>query len=228
MPCLKPSCAHPRSAFTLIELLVVLAVIAILATLTIPSLTSALRSSSLTVAGETVVDQLNFAHQSAVTYNLPVEVRFYWLPDYAASASATPAVYRACQFFLIKNTGPVALNKATYLSSPVYLVTTGTAASAIFSSTAQSALSSLGLQTAESTDPTQSNYGPSLPPYQMNYQYCAFHFKPSGSTDLPIVNNVPYNFMTLALEKDPAVGSGGNFITIQVDPYSGAVKSYRP
>jgi uncharacterized protein (TIGR02596 family) len=180
------------------------------------------------VAGETVVDQLNFAHQSAVTYNLPVEVRLYWLPDYAATATSTPTVYRAFQFFLIKNTGPVALGKPVYFQSPVYLTTTGTAASSIFSGAAQTALSSLILQTPNSTDPTQSNYGPSLPPYQMNYEYSCFHFKPSGATDLPIVSNVQYNFITLALENDRAVGSGGNFITIQIDPYSGAVKSYRP
>jgi len=220
--------AHSRLAFTLIELLVVMGIIALLASLTIPSLTGVMRASTLTVSGETVVDQLNFAHQSAVTYNLPVEVRFYWLPDYASAPAGTPAVYRGFQFFLIKSTGPVALGKPVYFQSPVYLLTTGTAASSIFSSTAQGALSSLVLQTPESTDPTQPNYGPGLMPYQMNYQYSCFHFKPSGATDLPIVGNVPYNFMTLALEKDRAVGSGGNFITIQIDPYSGAVKSYRP
>jgi prepilin-type N-terminal cleavage/methylation domain-containing protein len=63
------SLSQPRSAFTLIELLSVIAVSALLMTMSAPLLTSVLRSSTLTQAGNKLVDLTALARQTALNKN---------------------------------------------------------------------------------------------------------------------------------------------------------------
>jgi len=64
-------------AFTLIELLLVLSIMVILMTLMAPTLNNVIRGSALTQGSDTVIGVLNIARQTALTRNIPVEVRFY-------------------------------------------------------------------------------------------------------------------------------------------------------
>ena len=66
-----------RSAFTLIETLVVVSIIVLILALTGPSILGTLQGSKLSSAGDTIVGILSEAQQMAQAQNAPVEVRFF-------------------------------------------------------------------------------------------------------------------------------------------------------
>ena len=218
---------HPSSlrirpgAFTLVEMLVVMAIIAIIAALSLPVISSALRSYQLDSTGQVMVNQLNLARQSALSRGHAVQVRFYLLPDYNLPTTGTPTVYRGMQCFLEGDptqagaivTVPVtAMVKPAFFQAPVI----------ISSATSPNPVSPI----LPTTPTTPLATDPLLPGYQANYKYAMFHFKPDGTTDL--ANNT--NSITLVLETDKIVANGlpSNFQTIAIDPLNGAVRSFRP
>ena len=198
-----------RRAFTLIELLVVVAIMAAAAAFSIPAALSMLRSSRLGTTGQAVADQLAAARQAALSRNHSVEVRFYQLPDFGGAATAAPAVYRAVQSFLDEDDGTATpLGRALFFPQPVVL-----------SGSAASTLLGLAARAADSLHP--------LPLYGGNYRYVSFRFRLDGSTD---VLTAASNCVTLVAETDKAGPSGlpANFVTVQIDPVIGTVRSYRP
>jgi hypothetical protein len=68
-----------------------------------------------------------------------------------------------------------------------------------------------------------------LPVYQNNYNALIFRFTPKGSTTLDATKSW---FATLILQNDPVTTGANNlpanFATIQIDPFSGRAKAYRP
>ena len=208
--CPKPRFA--RSGFTLIELLVVLGIIALLAVLTVPAFNHMSKSSSLTTAAHTVIDQLNLARQTALSRNNSVEVRFYRLPAAGRPVTSSPEHYRGMQLFLHGGKGPEAIGKPVFL--PPQIIISG-----------EETLSSIvkGSLTEEKTPDSGERVGD----FGGNYRYRSFYFKPGGATDLPDNERV---FLTLANRND-TVASGRpprDFITIQIDATTGRVRSFRP
>jgi uncharacterized protein (TIGR02596 family) len=204
-------CRHNfRRAFSLMELLVVVAIMGVMSVLTVPSITSTLRATRITSTGQLLLDELKFARQTAVSRNVPVEVRFYKLPDYNQAASSTPTVYRAMQCFLIQNGVATALTPPKFLPNPVIFSTVATD-SPFFTSTDHAELAAAS--------------GTSLPGYpNTSWRYRCFQFAPHGSADLLSSEN----FFTVVLENDKSLSQGANFFTVQVNPISGAVQWYRP
>lgn len=203
--------------FTLIEMLVVMAIIAIVFSLVLPALNAVFRSYQLDSTGQLMVNQLNLARQTALSQGRAVEVRFYYLPDYNASVSGAPSVYRGMQSFLDSDgTASVPVN-ATAIVKPVFFP----APVVISTSTMPSPVSPLLPTTPSPSDTTHP-----LPNYQENYKYAVFHFGPNGSTDL----SSGANSLTLILESDKAATNGlpANFQTITIDPLSGTVRTFRP
>jgi len=205
-----------RRAFSLVELLVVLAITAILAALSIPQISAVMQAYQLTSTGQTVINQLELARQSALSGSHAVQVRFYYLPENnSPSPSTAPlAVYRAMQSFTENNPTAsgvtvTALTKSFFFSAPIIISNSATV----------SPLTATTLQTPLATDPP-------LPGYQMNYKYLAFRFRPDGSTDL----QAGLYSVTLVLENQPVVANGlpKNFQTLQIDPTTGGVRSFRP
>jgi uncharacterized protein (TIGR02596 family) len=176
----------------------------------------------LSTAGVSVVSELELARQTALARNCQVEFRFYELPDASASAGSSPSVYRAFQIFSLDNDGAQtnAVTKVIYLPSNVVITNSAT-------------LSSL-LPATPSNPPyavSGSKAGVSLGPYSpTSYNYMDFHFQASGGTDLN-PNSGSTWFVTLVSEYDKSSGANGlpaNFFTVQIDPITGHVRSFRP
>jgi uncharacterized protein (TIGR02596 family) len=201
----------PR-AFSLIELLVVISVIIIMASFTAPSIASVLRGNEMNRAEQLLVQQLASARQTAIARNRRVEVRFYSLinPDAPGASKA----FCAMQTFLIdENNRATALGRVSKL--PVTVLMNEAAANS-------SLLSVADKQWDATTDPQIS-----LPGVGTAYTTKTFQFRPDGSTSLSSANKW-YVTMHSAREGATAATPPPNFATIQVDPVSGAVRSYRP
>jgi uncharacterized protein (TIGR02596 family) len=188
----------------------------------VPEITSVMRTYQLDSAGQVMVNQLNLARQTALSRGHAVQIRLYLLPDYNATTSSTPTVYRGMQSFIeldpsqsgtTESYSTSALMKPIFFHAPVVVssVTSPNAVSPLLPTTAN----------ANAADPTTP-----LPVYGSNYKYAMFHFKADGSTDL----TSGLNSLSLVLENDKAGGSGlpANFQTVTIDPLNGAIRSFRP
>jgi len=85
---LRISSPTARTGFSIVELLVVIAIVGLLAAVTMPAITSTLRAMNLSDTTNRVVSELNLARQTAVARQVPVEVRFYLLPEESDAATA--------------------------------------------------------------------------------------------------------------------------------------------
>jgi uncharacterized protein (TIGR02596 family) len=203
------------NSFTLVELLVVLAIAVILGALSVPAVTSLMRSSNLSSGGNNLVNQLTLSRQVAMTRNCQVEFRLYQLPD-----SSGNMVYRAFQSFSLDNDGTQtnAITQVTYLPGQIYMVNNSTASTLLTANNPPYVLAGTAAGISLGTYPPSS------------YNYVAFHFNVDGSTDLNPGSGQSWH-VSLANERDATQGSAGlpaNFMTVQVDAQTGRVRSFRP
>ncbi len=209
-----------KRGFSLMELLVVLAVISILAVLIAPAIRGTLSSYQLDSTGQTVINQLNLARQTALSRGHAVQVRFYLLPAYNSSISGTPVVYRGMQSFIESDPiqgGTSVSVTATPITKPIFFPTPVI----ISSVTTPAPVSPLLPATPADADVTNP-----LPLYNTNYKVATFHFKSDGSTDLTSTTNS----LSLVLQYEKAGPNGlpANFQTTSINPLNGAVRSFRP
>lgn len=208
-----------RRAFSLVETLVVMAIVAILALLSVPAFETVMKGSRVTIAGRSVVDDLSMAQQTALSRNLPVEFRLYKLPNELNPSG--PRVYRAFQTFLSGDTA-TPLTKVIFFPPGIAVMEDR--------STSGSPKSPLFANPGALTEPVPKpgTEGISLPKYGTDYEFVSFRFKANGETDL---NNVPQGaFFTLVTLTDVKADGGlpANFVTIQIDPLNGRVRTFRP
>jgi uncharacterized protein (TIGR02596 family) len=196
--------------FSLFELLAVMAVLAVLAALTLPAVTQSVRATKLSVASQNVSDHLALARQTARTRNLPVEVRLYKMP----SADGAPDSYRAFQLLCLDENGSSPISRLQELPSPVQFS----------ASPGEAGLIGLTEQAPSGDDHAVRRFGPSV-------RYVSFRFQPGGSA-APQVGadavNTTNSFVTLVLNGDPAPADGGNYAVVQVDPFTGSLRTLRP
>lgn len=188
------------------ELLVVVAILALLAAFAMPALSSTLRASQLNTAEQALTDLLSLARQTAISRNLPVEVRIFQLPASASSAESATS-WKAVQAFVLDGTHAVPLGRMQMVSAPV-CAALGPGESTL--------LDDAVLPLLPGADP--------LPIYGQNYTWKSFLFKPDGGTSLPHTNV----YLTFVLEKDRPLTQGGNYVTVQIDPLTGRARSFRP
>ena len=201
------------NAFSLVELLVVIALVALVSTFAMPAVGSLNRSNEITRAQQIIEQQLVSARGAAVTRNRRVEVRFYKFTGPGAIGNAQ--TFRAVQAFLIDEN-----NKATPTGRIAKLPD-----SVLLNEVAANS-SLLGLADKVNWDATNDPQV-SLPGVGTSYTAKAFQFRPDGSTCLTATNMW---FVTVhsAINGATAATPPSNFATVQVDPVSGAVRSYRP
>ena len=197
------------AAFTLTELLVVITIILIMASLMGPTLNSALRGTGMTQGADKVIGVLSLAHQTAVTKNQTVEVRFYAYKD--PETPGDTGQCHALQAFSIDDAlNATPIMKAQALPSTVILTTNST------------------LSTLFSLTPTTS---PSvkIPRAGTSYSYVSFRFNRSGATDL-VGNATQAQWCVTIMNALDYQGSAlpKNYTTVAIDPYNGSIKTYRP
>lgn len=220
--------------FTLTEIVVVIVVIAILLTVTVPGLTGALNSTRLASAGSLVGSVFEQAQQIASSRGRPVEVRFYKsntkrvassqprydslliMTHYAAGESdpSDPAVALGTPLSMIEGEGMATLPEAVAFME-----------GSQFSSILESNNTRGGGD--EKADAKQLRSG-RLEAYDLSNlaaDYRSFLFLPESTN---LLSNEKW-FVTLV--SDNAAGSGmlpKNFVTIQVNPVTAKITTYRP
>ena len=191
-----------------------MAIIGLLVSVAMPSLSSILGGSNLSLGVESVIGPLSSARQFAVTKNRDVEFRLIEMTDSVFPAAG--AAIRAVQILEIRENSTNPIGKPRVFPSGVI----------IGSSSAMSSLCALNNVNATTADPR-------IPGIGTSYSYRSFRFRPDGSlnlkTLLPTVTNY---FVTLYDEKFQSQVSGStpppNFATIQLEPSTGAATLYRP
>lgn len=211
----------------MIELLVVLAVGAIIATLSVTVYTKILAAGGFNSTAQAVAGALDQARQTALTRNSYVEVRIYELPDYPSPPNGTLAVYRGMQTFLVTGTGYVQLTKLYLFPIPLIIQSSDLTHSTLLDGSQDSSLT-LKTYTALAFPSTPSPIpAPLLPNFQNNYAAITFRFAPNGSLNLSAAKQW---FLTIISERDGIVANNlpANYITVQIDSFSGKTTYFRP
>jgi uncharacterized protein (TIGR02596 family) len=196
--------------WSLTEMLVVITVIGFLLAMAAPNIFSLIRSSELSSQGEVLRNWLSQAQQQALATGADVEVRFYEFHDLANAQIVNE--FRACQYFQYDENGELKemvevyrLNDPTMFSRPL---------SSILD------VSKPGLSTG--SVPAEKVLGKDVEGERIAYR--SFRFRPDGSTDLP--KNEQW-YLTLVADEG-ASDVPKNFYCLQIDPFNGSIRDYRP
>lgn len=230
-------------------MLVVITIIVMLLALATPALTRTLQASRLSAAGEAMVGSLSEAQQTAASTNLPVEIRFF---SFAEDLDQAP-IFHSYQLFKISQTnlgGTGAVNMQEVVT-PVgnlirlpegIVIPTGEELSGALTTTATGGGGGSGGNSSGLPDTKQG----SQPGYSgvTGATYVAIRFMPDGTCvtvgtttngGIAVTSSVPKNlnknFFTLTFGSGAPVTLANlpkNFFTIQIDPYTGKVRSYKP
>lgn len=202
-----------RAGMSLVEMLLVLVIISLLVALGSVSISSALRGSTLTRAGELIEAELAEGRQEAVASNHDVQVMFFNLTGNANG-------WRGIQMWKVDQTVSGAV---TTPLTKVYLIPDGVI---ISSDATLSPLLNLLINQNVGTNPMAITGTTVLPVYG-SVQYVGFRFRANGATDTII--DTSHNYLTLVNANGYTTGSTpANYFTLQINPINGKVTSYRP
>jgi len=231
-----PQRSSARTGFTLIELLAVIAVIAVVIAFAVPATNTILRGSQLSQGGQLIGDQLAYARQLALTKNRTTEFRFYKFgdPEMPGENVDEPATgrWRGFQIFEILDNG-AAVPVSAFQRMPRMTVFEADKYSTLLDRTIR------GLPKDAANDPT----APAIPieingkAVGQSYQYMSLRFLPDGVTNLPPKAKKQggngdetdgWYVTVIALSDEGKELENINFATIQIDPFTGSQKSFRP
>jgi uncharacterized protein (TIGR02596 family) len=227
-------------AFTLIEMLAVLGIIGVVAAIATPAVLGVINSTRITQAGDELSGLISQAQQIAVSESRPVEVRMYRMRDGRAVGDDAAARYRGIMIVKYYQAGEPDPRTATgiALSSPlavadfggIYRLPSGVE---IADSTTLSSMMDLpevaasgrgGRDSAEIVTKRGSEFTTMDLPEAVAYR--SFLCLPE-STDLSASDTW---FVTLIQnsERERSASELKNFYTIQIEPVTGRLMSYRP
>ncbi len=228
----------PARAFTLIELLAVLGIVAVVASVAAPAVLGVISSTRLTQAGDELAGLVSQAQQTAISESRPVEVRLYNLRDAKEVGEAAEARYRGVmlvKYYQIGEADPRSSNAAP-LTAPLAVAEFGgihrfpggieIARSTTLTSfmNLREVTSSGSEHAAEVVVKRDGSYEPFIFPDANGYR--AFLCLPEG-TDLNIDERW---FVTLVQgnDSDKQPSELKNFYTVQIEPVTGRLMTYRP
>ena len=221
-----------RAAFTLIETLVVVSIIVLILAMTGPSLLGTMQASRLSSAGDTVVGLLAEAQQTAMAQNVPVEVRFFKYQ----TPTTTYESYHSLQAFKVTNDPTVAVGDVKELLVPIGTLTRLPDSVIIpYEKMLAPLLDAKGFADTKQ-DGTSTYSGVQAATYN------AIRFMTDGTcrklSDNPTTGVAAMTYPTLrtsCITLSPEIGQQvnetnlpKNFYCIQVDPYTGKIRTYRP
>jgi uncharacterized protein (TIGR02596 family) len=207
---MKPARHPSRAAFTLIELIVVVSIVAILITIASPYVAGVLTSTRLRSAADTVYNRLLEAQSLAILFNSDAELRIYEVPDLIDPASRP--TLRKLRILTLQPPATLPEEAEGGEFEPVGAITSLEQGVEISSSADYSTIVDLGFTEPASEDETG--------------RYIALRFRSDGSAGLPPAK--PW-FLTLH-EKDAHLRGTRlkNFITLQIDPATGRLRTFQP
>jgi len=225
-----------RRAFTLIETLVVVSIIVLILALTGPSLLGTMQASRLTSAGDSVLGALSEAQQMAMSLNLPIEVRFF---KYPTAMQSTPFYH---SYVMLKVTTSSSGATGT-LTESLETIASATRLPENVVILTGSQLSPL-LESSPADLPDSGGQGYTTYSGVSGAVYNAVRFLPdgtvrvvgtttSGMAALSFPGQIQNCYITIVSDSGlPAQvdvkSLPKNFYCIQVDPYTGKLRNYRP
>jgi uncharacterized protein (TIGR02596 family) len=244
-----------QSAFSLVELIVVAAVIAVIIGFAVPAANNLIKGSQLTQGSQTFGDLFSFARQAAMSRSRPVEIRFYRYGDLdtpgEAATDKTTWKFHGYQLFeILENGAALPINKMQRLPKMVIMSASDPSAGGGGGATAKySTLLNTDFR-GKYKDATLDPTAPEIPvsfastsggglSVGRNYEFASFRYLQDGSTDLPpgtkkggagagTTTDDTWYITLINLNDESKPIEQVNFYTVQVDPVSGATKSYRP
>lgn len=224
-----------RQAFTMIEMLVVVTIIVLLLAFSTPALMRTMQASRLASVGDSLMGAISEAQQIASAQNVPVEIRFFSYPDPEFAGSTS--LFRSYQLFkivLIADTSGAAGTLKESLVPVANLVRLPGGIIIASKAELSEALAGEGLpDTKDGASPGYSGVSSAT--------YKALRFMTDGSCrTVALAQNgfaqlnyqtLPKSFFTIAYDSGQDVtlsNLGKNFYTIQVDPFTGKARNYRP
>lgn len=204
-------------AFSLIELLTVMTLLSLLVAATVPALRGMLDGISVSGAAGVAEAEIGLARQTAISRNLPVEVRIYRHDDGSGEG-----------WRLIALVVPAAISGAAddeWLTPGKVLP-----GNILMEDTFSTILSAAkpGSDTGTKTAPWSARESAGAPPLVKGKEYVGFFFQPDGSTDLPA--DQPW-CLTLKNAHSQPVANGApaaNFVALVIDSATGRTLAYQP
>lgn len=192
-------------------MLVVVCIAGLLISLTANMAGDVILANQITMAGETVVDELRQARHAAQVKNRVVEVRFYKpsKPD----AFGEPMGVSAIQTFIFDQDNRISQPMREWKRLPEAVKITE-----------EVTLSPLMTQARLKNDWKEGDAKISLPEIGKEYDAYRVRFLPDGTTDL---NTQQQWFFTLQSRNAKGVPPA-NYVTVQIKPTRGNIRTYRP
>jgi uncharacterized protein (TIGR02596 family) len=194
-----------QAAFTLIELLCVLALVGIIIGIAV-SAPNLWRSTDVTVAGNTVMEDLAYARELAIANNEPTEV---WFLQPTGGTS-----FLSSQIYTVDQSGNSSSYGTVHHLPANLMMDSGSFLSPLFTSGNQKSFSGSQAQ-------------PWIPGYGTSYQAWFVRFMPDGSTTLSTSQQWYLTLHDVSLG-DQLKALPANYAMISLDPMTGAVSLYRP
>lgn len=200
-----------RSGFTLIEVLVVVSISTILLTLAANVAQDVVVANQITSAGETVMDELRLARHTAIAKDRVVEVRLY-RPNVPNSFGEDQGV-TALQAFIFDEDNATAkpLREARRLPEAIHI-------------SEDSSLSTLISDSRLKNDWKTGDEQIPLADAGTDYSAFRIRFLPDGSTDLDTQQQWFLTMYPRSVKESPPP----NYVTVQIKPARGTIRSYRP
>lgn len=234
--CCRGAGGKSHHAFTLIELLVVIAVIGLLIAMTVPYMFGAIAATKLTAGGDQIVGMFSNAQQTASATGSNVELRFYQNEGEFSSSKPTYRTIVQLRYYQQgePNPDPNPANTGKPLDAPMAVVL-GEALTlsqdVVITENPDASTLIANLPNGSASIPAKIQKEGALVDYvgpSSNATFKSFLFRPE-STNL---NSSRKWFLTVISSNDEESGAApnewANFYTVQIDPGTGRITSYRP